>query len=339
MSFDPNGAADEEAGIFGIPSSLEGARVVLLPVPWDATTSYGGGAAQGPRAVYDASMQVDLFDVETGRPYEAGIFMLPISDEVSRWNETARELSKPIVACGGRTFGEPELESALARVNAFSQKVNQFVYDETQKLLSMGKIAGVLGGDHSVPLGAMRALGERVSDLGILHIDAHADLREAYEGFVYSHASIMFNVLEEIPSVRKIVQVGVRDLCEAEHARIQKDERIHTLFDVSLARGRVEGKLRALFEQAIAALPQNVYVSFDIDGLDPALCPNTGTPVPGGLSFHEASMLVGMLSKSGRTLVGFDLNEVAPGSEGEWDANVGARVLYKLIGWTLKTPG
>jgi len=335
MVFDPNAAADRDAGIYGLPYTPDESRVVLVPVPWDATTSYGGGASDGPRAIVEASMQVDLFDAEVGKPYEAGIAMLPESPQLRGWNEEARDAAEDVIEAGGRVAGVRELEEALARVNALSAQVNDVVYLETKRLLGQGRIPVVVGGDHASPYGAIRAYAERFPGLGILHVDAHADLRHAYEGFTFSHASIMDNVLG-LPGVGRIVQVGVRDFCEEELARIASSQgRVRTFFDVTLARARFQGALLDVFKSAVEALPENVYVSFDIDGLDPALCPHTGTPVPGGLGFHEASALLGMVAQSGRRIVGFDLNEVAPGPDDEWDANVGARVLYKLIGWSL----
>jgi agmatinase len=336
MAFDPNAAAERDAGIYGLPHTPDEARVVLIPVPWDATTSYRAGASAGPRAIFDASMQVDLFDIETGKPYELGIAMLPEASELRAWNEEARAAAEEVIEAGGRVEGNEELEKALARVNALSERVNEVVYLETKRLLGQGRIAAVLGGDHAAPYGAMRAYAERFPGIGILHIDAHADLRRAYEGFNHSHASIMENVMR-LEGVSRIVQVGIRDFCDEEIQRIASSSgRVRTFFDVHLAAARSRGALIDSFAQAVAALPEAVYVSFDIDGLDPALCPHTGTPVPGGLSFHEASALLAAVAHSGRRIVGFDLNEVAPGpDDDEWDANVGARVLYKLIGWTL----
>jgi len=339
MTFDPNAAADRDAGIFGLPTTTDEARLVLLPVPWDATTSYGGGAADGPRAIFDASMQVDLFDVETGVPYRGGVAMLPESSEIRAWNTEARLAAEEIIEVGGRIEGNAELTAALAKVNGLSERVNDVVYFETKRLMGQGKTVGVVGGDHSVPFGAIRAVADTHPGLGILHIDAHADLRDAYEGFTHSHASIMHNVLTRIPNVAKIVQVGIRDLCEAEADLIAQDKRLETLFDVNLCAARLQGRLLDVFAEKLSHLPREVYVSFDIDGLDPALCPHTGTPVPGGLSFEEASLLIGMMAKSGRHIVGFDLNEVSPGPDDEWDANVGARMLYKLIGWTFVSQG
>jgi agmatinase len=337
-NFDPNAAALPDSGVFGLPFSPEDSKVVLVPVPFEATTSYGGGTVDGPRAILEASKQVDLFDLDTGKPYEAGIAMLPEPAEVRAWNDEARRLAAPIIESGGIAADA----AALARVNALCESMNDWVYRTTKHWLDRGKIVGVVGGDHSTPFGAIRAYAERYPALGILHLDAHADLRDAYEGFTWSHASIMFNVLERLPTVKRLVQVGIRDFGEAEYQFIRESEgRVHTFFDARLARARLDGvPWRAEVDAIVAELPQHVYLSWDIDGLDPTLCPHTGTPVPGGLSFVQAVALLEGLARAGKRIVGFDLNEVAPGpNDGEWDGNVGARLLYKMIGWTLVTQG
>lgn len=335
--FDPNAAALPDSGIFGLDDTPETAKVVLLPVPWDATTSYRPGTHNGPEAILEASRQVDLFDVETGKPYEAGIALLAELESVAEENGRARLDAEQIIEAAGRIDGDAKLEAALARVNAASEQMNVRVLEITKKWLDRGKIVGLIGGDHSTPFGVIQAYAEKYPGLGVLHVDAHADLRQAYEGFEWSHASIMENVSRKLPGVAKIMQFAVRDFCEEEHDRIvQSEGRIVTHFDVDLAKARRNGSLDELFANAVRALPDNVYVSFDIDGLDPTLCPHTGTPVPGGISFHEASALIGAVVGAGKKIVGFDLNEVAPGPDGdEWDASVGARMLYKLIGWTL----
>jgi agmatinase len=149
----------------------------------------------------------------------------------------------------------------------------------------------------------------------------------------------MYNVFRELPDVARIVQVGVRDYCDEEDLLIRENpERLRTYFDPDLRRQQLDGETWSrLVGRIVADLPPEVYVSFDIDGLDPAHCPHTGTPVVGGLSFVEATALLRLLVESGRRIVGFDLCEVAPDPEGrsEWDGNVGARVLYKLIGYAL----
>ncbi|MHB8874302.1 MAG: agmatinase family protein [Myxococcaceae bacterium] len=334
-AFDPNAAAPADSGLFGLPQRQGEAEVVIVPVPFEATTSYGAGASKGPAAVLEASRQVDLFDLDTGRPYEAGIAMLPLPEEVRLLDEKARFLAAPIIEAGG--VGE---DAALAEVNALCGQMNEWVYQQTKTLLAAGKRVGVLGGDHSVPFGAIRALSEAFPGLGVLHLDAHADLRDAYEGFTWSHASIMHNVAHRLPAVKKLVQVGIRDLCEAEAQEIDgSGGRIVTFYDAKLAQGRFDGATWThQVDEIVSHLPEKVYLSFDIDGLDPTLCPNTGTPVPGGLSFHQAGALLAGVVRSGRAIVGFDLCEVAPDpAGGEWDGNVGARLLYKMIGWMLRS--
>ena len=335
--FDPAGAAVHD-GIFGLPHTPDQASVVIVPVPWEPTTSYRRGTAKGPAAVLAASRQVALFDPDTGKPYESGIAMLPEDPDIVRWNAEACEASAPVIAAGGQIAGDPALQESLLRVNEASHHLNERVRAIVKAQLDRGKVVGVLGGDHSSPFGALRAFADRYPHFGILHIDAHADLRDGYEGFAFSHASIMRNVLTHIPAVQRIVQVGIRDLSEEENTFIRSSHgRVTTYFDRDLAARAFSGEPFARTVAAISdSLPEHVYVSFDIDGLDPSLCPHTGTPVPGGLSFREAVALLAEVAKSGRKIIGFDLNEVAPGPDGdEWDANVAARVLYKLIGFAL----
>lgn len=330
--FDPNAAAAPDSGVYGLTSTPEDSAVVLIPVPFEATTSYGGGTADGPRTVLEASRQVDLFDPELGRFYEAGIAMLDEDDEVRAWNDEGKALAKPIIDAGGE--GDP------SAVNALSAKMNDRVYTLAKAWIARGKLVGVVGGDHSTPFGNIKACAEKHEALGVLHLDAHADLRDAYQGFTWSHASIMFNVLQHVPQVKKLVQVGIRDFSESEHAVITGSKgRCVTFFDAALARARDGGETwRAQVDRIVLELPAKVYLSWDIDGLEPTLCPHTGTPVPGGLSFNQALGLLDGVQRAGKQIVGLDLNEVAPGPGGDqWDGNVGARLLYKMIGYALKS--
>lgn len=340
LTFDPNAAATRESGVFGLPHTPEEARVILVPIPFEATTSYGGGTSNGPRAVLEASRQVDLFDVETGRPYEGGIAMLEEPAEVRAWNDRAKAAAQPVIEAGGVSRGDAALRASVGEVDALCEKMNDYVYRTTRAWLEKGKVVGAVGGDHGTSFGCIRAHAERYPGMGVLHLDAHADLRNAYEGFTWSHASIMHNVYARLPGVKTLVQVAVRDMGGDEDALIQSSKgRVRLFHDAELKRRQFDGEpWNRLVDEMVAPLPENVYLSFDVDGLDPTLCPHTGTPVPGGLSFPEANALIAGVVRSGRRIVGFDLTEVAPDPDGgEWDGNVGARLLYKMIGWTLKS--
>ena len=336
--FDPNAAATEDSGIFGLPCREDDSKVVYVPVPWEVTTSYGGGTSRGPRAILEASRQVDLYDLDVERPYEAGLFLREALPEIVGWNAEGKELA---AAIRSEEDSPSKIAAHLKRVNELSGLLNESIYREVSGLLKKQKVVGLIGGDHSSPFGAIRAYADVYRGLGVLHFDAHSDTRIAYEGFQDSHASIMYNVLERLPEVRKLVQVGIRDVCEQEIDYCSRQgARVRMFTDREMSASRLRGESFAgLASQIVEELPENVYVSFDIDGLDPRFCPHTGTPVPGGLDFSEAVFILRTLVESGRKIVGFDLNEVAPGPEGadlaEWDANVGARLLYKLSAFAL----
>ena len=337
IPFDPDAAALPGSGIFGLPSTPEESAVIVLPVPFDATTSYGGGAANAPEAILAASHQVDLFDLQTGKPYEAGIAMLPIPPHIKKLNTRARKLARPVIAAGGPQ-GKRPLMLAADDVNKIGDQVNAWVFAQTRSALANEKIVITLGGDHSVPFGAINAYVERYSSMGILHIDAHCDLRVGYEGFTWSHASIFHNVMTRL-NVKKLVQVGVRDLSAGECDFAEKlGDRIALLSEPELQELLFEGEetWREICEKIAGQLPEQVYLSVDIDGFDPSLCPHTGTPVPGGLSFPQFTELLTTVVRDGHTILGGDLCEVSLGpADDEWDANVGARVLYKMIGFAL----
>lgn len=345
-TFDPNAAAFQDSGIFGLPFTPQEATLVLLPIPWEVTTSYGGGTSHGPSAILEASKQVDLYDIEIGNFYEKGIAMLDESPDVKQWNSVARKLAHTIIEIGGNIGDSAELHEVVKKVNVFSEKLNKYVYNETKNLFSENKLVGVIGGDHSSPFGAIQAFVERYPDMGVLHFDAHLDMRKSYENFEYSHASIMYNVITKT-NLKKLVQVGIRDFCEDEfNFTKQYKDRVQTFYDTYVFAQKACGKnWFEICEEIVNHLPQEVYISFDIDCLDQRFCPHTGTPVPGGLDYQEALFLIKTIVKSGKKIIGFDLNEVSLGNVNnesflvdvstEWDANVAARLLYKLCGWTL----
>jgi agmatinase len=337
--FDPDAAATGD-GLFGLDTRPEDARVVVIPVPFDATTSYRPGTAAGPAHVLEASKQVDLQDVQFGPIWQAGIAMLPIPKDIAALGRKARAAAEPVIKAGGAVPGNKAHAKSIAAVNAASERVHGYVALESARILDRGAIPALLGGDHSSPFGLIAELSLRHPGMGILQIDAHADLRERFEGFEWSHASIFHNVMTRLPGVGRLVQVGIRDVGAREVQFVERSKgRVKTFYDQRLRDRQFAGATwTKVCNEIIAALPREVYVSFDIDGLTSEHCPHTGTPVPGGITFAETCHLLELLSKSGRRVIGFDLCEVAPGAPGdEWNGSVGARVLYKLLGCTLRS--
>jgi agmatinase len=332
--FDPNSAGNPNNNIFGLPFSEDDARLVLLPIPWEVTVSFGSGTARSAEQIMRASLQVDLFDPDMPEGWKQGFFLKEADRKILLKSDYLRkeaELYIDYISKGDAVENNQFMCKTLKEVNEGGYFLNNWVYQQAKYLLDKNKIVGLLGGDHSTPLGFMKAIGEKYGDFGILQIDAHCDLREAYEGFVYSHASIMYNALKEIPQLQKLVQVGIRDYSEGEHQFILENaQRIRTYFEKEIRERRYDGEsFKKISEEIIDQLPDNVYISFDIDGLDPKLCPNTGTPVPGGFQTEEVYYIFKQIIKAGKKIVGFDLSEVST-SENGWDANVGARVLFKL---------
>jgi agmatinase len=331
---DANSLGNPNNNLFGLPTDELNARLVIVPVPWEVTVSYSAGTARAADNISKASLQVDLYDADYHDCWRQGFFMRDVDKKILLKSDYLRkeaELYIDYISNGDEVEKNNFMCRSLREINEGSNFLNNWVFAQTKELLEKGKLVGILGGDHSTPFGYIKALSERYSNFGILQIDAHCDLRKGYEGFNYSHASIMYNVLEEIKQVNRLVQVGVRDYCDEEVDYIRDSKgKITTFFDKDLKHRLYEGdSWRNIVDDIIASLPDQVYISFDIDGLDPKNCPNTGTPVFGGFEAEQIFYLLKKLVESGRKIIGFDLNEVGVG-DNSWDANVGARVLYKL---------
>jgi agmatinase len=331
----------EDAGIFGADISPDIAQLVIIPVPFELTTSYGKGTKNTPELIFEPSHQLDLFDPLFGNPYKVGICVDNDDGYVRSQGEQAQDAAARVIAAFEKNV-EPSVDD-LELVNRTSKTVNDAVYKRACELIDCGKMVALLGGDHSVSYGLVKALADHsklAGGFGILHFDAHHDLRVCYEGFNHSHASIMYNILESIPAVTSLVSLGIRDFSEQEYAYARNSPRVHTLYDREKNDLIANGKSFAeIIDPFLDKLPDYVYISFDIDGLDPALCPHTGTPVPGGLSYQDAMWILERLIEKKKKVIGFDLCEVAPDPDSDWDLNVGARVLYKLCGTLVKSVG
>ncbi len=339
-NFDPNGVGIDNGAYFSMPFSIEQAKLVLVSAPWDVTVSYAQGTAIAPDAIIEASMQLDFYDSSAPDAWREGIATAEIDYTILEVSQRLRHDARKVIDHleEGGDLSNEHVQRHLKRVNSACHALNENIYKQCRELLAKDKLVGLVGGDHSTPYGAIKALSEVHPKFGILHIDAHCDLREAYEGFEFSHASIMYNVLRDFEQVEQIVQVGVRDYCDDELALATSSERVTSFDDYALARARFAGRpWREQCLEIVEKLPAEVYISFDIDGLSMSYCPNTGTPVSGGMSFNEALYLLECVVESGRKIIGFDLVEVAPNPKQRIDAIVGARMLFKLCGQTLKS--
>jgi len=328
-NFDPSGVAVRNGNFFGFPYSPEEAEIVILSCPWDVTTSYKDGASLGPAAMLDASYQLDFFSPYRAEAWKTKIATLPFSPSWKEKNISLRREAKSVIDALEQGASTDSQKTNLARINSESAMVHSELEAAARKWLSQGKKVLTLGGDHSVSFGPIRALAEK-RKFSVLHIDAHADLRVGYEGFEHSHASIMHHVAG-MEAIDSLVQVGLRDVSPEEHDTIEKNPKITAFFDWDLRRMTARG---VTWQQQCKSIVENlgkeVYLSVDVDGLDPKYCPGTGTPVPGGLEYWELFTLLEEVEASGRVFVGADLVEVAPSRDSDWDANVGARILFQL---------
>ncbi|MEY3506848.1 MAG: hypothetical protein RIR44_80 [Bacteroidota bacterium] len=339
-NFDPNVVGNPNNNIFGLPFSEAESALVLLPVPWEVTVSYGAGTSRAAEHIWKASIQVDLLDTDVPDGWKKGFYLRETNKKILLKSDYLRkeaELFIDYISKGEIVIDNKFMCKSLKEINEGGVMLNNWVYEQTNELLEQGKLVGLIGGDHSTPLGYIKALAKKHGSFGILQIDAHCDLRKSYEHFTYSHASVMYNVLNEIEGVEKLVQVGIRDFCSEEWDYINNSNgRVVTYFDKDIKTRQYEGETwKQITDEIVNQLPQLVYISFDIDGLDPKLCPNTGTPVQGGFESEEILYLFKKIVASGKQLIGFDFVEVGVG-ETDWDSNVGAHLLWRMCNLMVK---
>ncbi len=325
--FDPNSVGVNNGNFIGLPFDYDTSDIIIYPTPWDVTVSYTDGTCHGPQRILDGSYQLDLYLEDAPDAWKKGIYFMPIPKSVLGLSQELRTVSSTYIQA--LELGNIPDEAALTHINQACAAFHERVEKETTELLIDGKKVVLVGGDHSCPLGYIKALSNQFDSFGILQIDAHCDLRTAYEGFTYSHASIFHNVIQTIPEVSQLTQIGIRDYCEEEAEMASKQSKITLFSNTAIRKNIFEGDTwQKQVKKILDTLPDHIYISFDIDGLDPSLCPHTGTPVPGGFGFDEISYLLQQIRQSGKQLIGADLCEVG---NAEWDGNVGARILYQLI--------
>jgi len=343
MSRDPSAIAIKNGQFFGLEVKPSEAEIVIVSAPGEVTSLYREGTRGGPDAWLVASYQLDFHTPFLEKAWKMKLATVAPNPAWRKDAEKWRALAKGYIEFleGG---GDPETnldwKRSLEELNLASEKFHHSVEREVAHWLEQGKRVALVGGDHSVSWGAIRAHARR-QPISILHFDAHADLRIAYEGFEHSHASIM-NHFYRFDGVQALVQVGIRDVSPQELSIIAENpDRISTFFDWDLQKRLMKGEAWAkIAEDIVSKLSERVYVSFDIDGLDPRFCPSTGTPVPGGLDFSQALFVMDQVRRSGREIVGLDLVEVAPhptDESNQWDGNVGARLLFHMCAMMAST--
>ncbi|MFK8055529.1 MAG: arginase family protein [Saprospiraceae bacterium] len=328
--YDPNGVGVDNGNFLGLPI-VDDPAISFLSVPYDATVSYSEGTAGGPANILAASTQLDVSIPGLDRPWELGFVWKGLSGTWLDQLAQTRTYVKDVITTleKGSPLSENQ-KSCLTHINRQGEALRQTVFTAVKSEIDAGRLPVLVGGEHSISLGAFEAAATK-GDFGILQIDAHMDLRSSYEGFEFSHASVMYNAINTIPQLSQLTQVAIRDWCPAEEEVVHANPgRIAVFYDQDLSEAKLRGEAFAkTIQPIIATLPQRVWISFDIDGLDPSLCAHTGTPVPGGLSFAEAKFLCQAVLESGRTIIGLDLVEVAPAPH-EYEGSVAARLMYEI---------
>ena len=323
---------------FGEKTLPADADLVIVSAPWSVTSDFGRGATYTPDAVIDASADSNLYDVATGFSAEGRVATVEIDYNIQ---EQSEHLGRDAERIADKVFdGEESLSEyairKLKHIKAGFDEMHASIYEQTKHWVSQGKAVAVIGGDHSVSFGAIKAVAEQHNDLGVLFIDAHADFARNSELFPYSHRSIARNIVEEIESVAHLVEVGVRDIDKSELEMLLSNDKVDLFLAEQVAERRFEGESWGkLCREMVEKLPQKVYVSLDIDALKIEFCTHTNTPVPGGMTFDEVVYLVNCIVKSGRKIVGFDITEVVSNMDDKMDAIVAVRLLTKMIVATL----
>lgn len=279
-------------------SNYNDSRIVILPVPYEQTTSYGKGTAKGPKAILHASHYVEFFDEELNR-------------------EFCFEEGKGICALHPVEFENKKGRKAL-----------DLIYDIVKKLIDDKKFVITLGGEHSISTAPIRAHFDSYNNLSILHFDAHSDLREEYEGSIYSHASFAARVAEFTTS---ITQVGIRAQCKEEF-NFLKENKINTFYAFEI---RNEKYGKDWQSKVTDSLKENVYITFDVDYFDPSVMPSTGTPEPNGFFWDETMKLLRILGEK-KNVVGFDVVELAPRKDFPYPDFLTAKLIYKMLNYFIK---
>jgi agmatinase len=291
---------DEKHNFLAIPedvSNINFAKIAIISAPYEHTVSYGSGTKFGPQAILDASAYVEFYDDEFDKElcFDKGIVTLEPIDFQEKYNTKALEL----------------------------------IYSDVKKLLEMDKFIVTLGGEHTISFAPIKAHFEKYPNMSVLQFDAHSDLRDSYEDSKYSHASVMARVCEIFPT-NKITQVGIRAQC-IEESKFIKENNINTFYSSGIRTGKYG---EDWIETLVNGLSNEVYITFDVDGLDPSIMPSTGTPEPEGLFYSDVLEIFRRIRSKGKNIIGFDIVELSPIENLHYPDLTVARLIYKLLNYS-----
>ncbi|WP_299013548.1 agmatinase [uncultured Polaribacter sp.] len=265
--------------------NLSTSKIVVIPVPYDGTSTWQKGADKGPQAFLNASENMELYDIETdSEVYKEGVFL---ADAITE--------------------------------NTSPEAVVEAVHQETKKYINRNKFVTVFGGEHSISIGTIRAFSECFNDLTVLHIDAHADLRKEYEGSKCNHACAVY----EANSTTNLVQVGIRSM-DISEKRTMNTDKVFFAHEMAVNEDWME--------DVIDQLGKNVFITFDLDALDPSIMPSTGTPEPGGLFYYETLEFLKQVFEQ-KNVVGFDMVELCPNENEKSSDFLAAKLFYKMLSY------
>lgn len=333
--FDPNKYNNPYCGLFGLPFETDESDLVILPVPWDLA-SEKMGSAEAPDAILNASKDVNLYKPTFENIWQQGIALHNIPQ---KWKESSIELRKirnkvnKIKEVKISPKKEVELVQYYKQINNISLILKEWVEDKCNDYLDSKKVLGLLGGDKSVISGFISALAKKHKNFGILHLDAHAGMKEKYNGFEFLHESVIRKHLQH-EQISSIVIAGTRSIDFSEIEFLNQNKNIIRHYsDAYLKEKMFKGTTwRILLNEIISPLPRYIYISIDIDVLQQWLCPYTAKPEPGGFTFEELLAIITEIQNVGKKIIGFDLTGISPSPDknNDWDSKVGAELLYHL---------
>ena len=320
--------------LFDLNCQEKDSQLIVIPVPWDITTSYRKGTSLAAKAILESSNQIDHYHHYYPNFHQYGIHMIDIPADIIKLNQKLNDITQQIVNhdCQKKLLSDTKLNECLELVSAGTKTCFDWIHSQLNNYSDKQVI--VLGGEHSVSYPAISFFKKKHPQLSVLQIDAHMDLRPSYQQLTYSHAAVIYHCHSQLNI--PITQVGIRDSSQSELDYVKKHDNIHVFDDTYCQHQLFKGvQWDAICDDIINTLSDDVYITIDIDGLDSSFCPSTGTPVPGGMSYHQLCYLIQKIRASNKRIISMDLVEVAGFADSIGIIN-STHLLYQLCGYLMK---